>query len=359
MNRILILFLSISWLACSSKKETATSNEFKIDTVRVFLLKKDKVKTQTSLPGELIPYERVEIHPKVIGYIKELKVDIGSVVKKGQTLLTISAPEIESRLGEAAGKYQAAKSKYGASLDTYKRILAASKEKGVISEDELQRARNQMLSDSADYEAAKYSSASFKQVGNYLAILAPFDGIITQRNFNEGAYVGAVNEKAIVVIENNSKLRLRVAVPESLTGVSLKNNKAKFNTKANPTQVFEANLVRKAGSIDMNTRTEMWEFEVLNKNNTVKAGAFATVALEIYRNEDSFIVPFSSVVTTLEKKFVIKVTRDSTLWIDVSQGLNLSDKTEIFGRLNEGDTIVIKGNEELRPKQRVATKFQK
>lgn len=359
MNRLLLFSFSYLLLACETKKSDHITNEPKADTVKVFLLKKDEIKTHTTLPGELLPYERVDIHPKVIGYIKQMKVDIGSVVKKGQTLLTINAPEIESRLGEAAGKYQAAKSKYEASLDTYKRIFTASKSDGVISENELQRAKNQMMSDSAEYEAAKFSSASYKQVGSYLSVLAPFDGIITQRNFNEGGYVGAANEKPIVVIENNSKLRLRVAVPEALTGVSLKNNKVKFSTRANPNQTFEATLVRKAGSIDMTTRTEVWEFEVPNPKSVVKPGAFANVTMEIFREQNSFLVPFFSVVTTLEKKFVIKVSNDSTRWVDVSQGLNLSDKTEIFGHLNEGDTIVIKGNEELKPKQKVALKFPK
>jgi multidrug efflux pump subunit AcrA (membrane-fusion protein) len=117
--------------------------------------------------------------------------------------------------------------------------------------------------------------------------------------------------------------------------------------------------VRKAGSIDMSTRTEVWEFEVPNQKNTVKPGAFANVVMELFREQDSFVVPFSAVVTTLEKKFVIKIGKDSTRWIDVSQGLNLSDKTEIFGNLNEGDTIVAKGNEELKAKQKVVAKFPK
>jgi hypothetical protein len=117
--------------------------------------------------------------------------------------------------------------------------------------------------------------------------------------------------------------------------------------------------MRKAGSIDANTRTEIWEFEVKNEKGNLKPGSFTNVVMNIFRAEDSYLVPFSTVVTTLEKKFVIKVTKDSTHWIDVSQGLNLSDKTEIFGSLKEGDTLVIKANEELKAKERVAIRFDK
>ena len=344
--------------ACAPQSEKAgVKNEVRIDTVKVFALKKSKVEKQTSLPGELFPFERVEIHPKITGYVKQLKVDIGTVVKKGQVLALIDAPEIESRYGEAAGKLQSSKAKYESSSDTYARILLASKTQGVISANELQRARSQMLADSADYQAAKYSASSFRQVGNYLAIMAPFNGIITQRNVNEGAYVGTPNEKPILVMEDNSRLRLRVAVPEALTDVSLRDNKVKFSTKANPNQLSEAMFMRKAGSIDAATRTEIWEFEVRNENNSNKPGAFANVILSMYRAQDSFVVPFSAVVTTLEKKFVIKIARDTTRWVDISQGLNLPDKTEIFGNLKDGDTIVLKGNEELKGGQKVGIKF--
>ncbi len=334
-------------------------NEIRIDTLQVFSLKKSNLEKQTSLPGELLPFERVEIHPKITGYIKQLKVDIGAAVKKGQLLVLIDAPEVESRVGEALGKLHSSKAKFQSSLDTYARMLDASKTQGVISQNELKRAQNQMLADSADYQAAQFASSSYRQTGNYLAIAAPFNGIITQRNVNEGAYVGIANEKPILVIEDNSRLRLRVAVPEALTGLSIKDNKVKFSTKANPNQLSEAVLIRKAGSIDANTRTEIWEFAVKNERDMLKPGAFANVVLNIYRNEDSFLVPFSAVVTTLEKKFVIKVTKDSTSWVDVTQGLNLSDKTEIFGRLKVGDTLVLKGNEELKTNAKVAVKFDK
>ncbi len=351
-----------SWLiaGCTHQPEkNHTANEVRVDTVKVFSLKKGKVEKQVSLPGELLPFERVDIHPKITGYIKQLKVDIGSIVKKGQILALIDAPEIQSKYGEASGKLQSSKAKYESSLDTYSRILEASKAKGVISASELQRTRNQMLADSADYQAAKFASSSSRQIGDYLAITAPFDGIITQRNVNEGTYVGVANEKPILVIEDNSRLRLRVAVPEALTGVSIKDNKVRFSTKANPNQLSTASFVRKAGSIDASTRTEVWEFEVTNDHNSIKPGALANVSLNIYRDQDSFIVPFSAVVTTLERKFIIKVTNDSTRWIDVLQGLNLSDRTEVFGNLHTGDTLVIKGNEELKAKQRVVVKFDK
>jgi len=328
-----------------------------VDSLKVFKLQAGKLDKSISLPGELLAYERVEIRPKVTGYIKQLKVDIGANVKKGQVLALVDAPEIQSRLGEGNSKMSAARARYQTSLDTYKRIAQASKTKGVISASELQKASNQMLADSAEYESQRYAFESYKQIGNYLALTSPFNGTVTQRNVYEGSYVGGANEKPLLVIEDTRRLRLRIAVPEAFTGVDLKDNKVKFNTKSYPNKSFDAVLVRKAGSIDANTRTEIWEFEVSNPDNALKAGSFANVSLSVSRKEPSFFVPFSAVVTTLEKKFVIKVSRDSTRWIDVSPGLNLADKTEIFGALQEGDTLVIKANEEIKPNEKVYVKL--
>ncbi|MBS1599961.1 MAG: efflux RND transporter periplasmic adaptor subunit [Bacteroidetes bacterium] len=353
-----IQFLAFLFISCSNEQQQEISkNTSTGDTVKVLQLKSGKIEKQTTLPGELIPYEQVEIHPKIAGYVKDIKVDIGSVVKKGQVIAVIDAPEIQSRLEESDGKMQSAKAKYESSRDTYDRIVEASKADGVIAANELQRAKNQMLADSADFAASSFSSKSNKQIGNYLVIVAPFNGIITERNVHDGAYVGGVNEKPIVKIEDNSKLRLRVAVPEALTSAQLKDNKIQFSTKANPTQLFDGILVRKSGSLDADTRTETWEFEIKNDKNILKPGSFADVKLNVSRNTPSFTVPFSVVATTLEKKFVIKIHNNAAEWIDITQGLNLGDKTEIFGKLTEGDTLVIKANEELKPGTKVIVKM--
>ena len=347
------------FVGCDNEpKVEAVKTDKKVDTVRAIILKSSPVEKQTTLPGELLPYERVEIHAKVTGYIRQLKVDIGSVVKQGQVIATIDAPEIQSRVREAKGKAQAAHSRYLASKDTYDRILTASKTEGVISANELQKAKSQMEADLADYNAAVSSESSLRETGDYLLIKAPYSGVITERNINNGAYVGAQNEKPIVVIEDQTKLRLRVAVPEALTGAQLKTERIKFSVKSNPNQFYEAQLIRKAGSIDPNTRTEVWEFEVNNNDKALKAGAFADVKLNVTRSQSSFAVPASVIATTLEKKFVIKINNGLTQWVDVSQGLNLGDKIEIFGKLNESDTLVLKANEELKPDTKVVPKFE-
>ncbi|TMI86239.1 MAG: efflux RND transporter periplasmic adaptor subunit, partial [Bacteroidetes bacterium] len=219
---------------------------------------------------------------------------------------------------------------------------------GVIAPSELQRTKNQMLADSSEYNAALFAASSYRQVGNYLAIVAPYNGIISKRNIEVGSFVGNANEKPLFELEDNATLRLRVPVPEIYTGAALPDNTGDLTTRSLPDKKFKAKLVRKSGSIDNATRSEIWEFVIPNDDRQLKAGSYADVKLHFLRSQESFVVAASAVVTTLEKKFVIKVSNNTTQWIDVRPGFNMGDKQEIFGELRAGDTLVLKGNEELK-----------
>jgi hypothetical protein len=126
-----------------------------------------------------------------------------------------------------------------------------------------------------------------------------------------------------------------------------------------PDKKFKAKLVRKAGSIDNETRSELWEFEIANTTGELKAGSYADVKLQFLRTRPSFVVPASAIVTTLEKKFVIKVSNDVTQWIDVRTGFNMGEMLEVFGDIKAGDTVVLKASEELKAGSKVIPKLSK
>ena len=336
--------------ACNNNSSTVTrrKEEVKIDSVKVFVLTTDSAQKTISLPGELLPNENAQLRAKIQGYIKKLNADIGSKVSKGQVLALIDAPEINTRVQELNEKVNAARSRYRSSKDYFERINTASKTDGVIAPSELQRTKNQMLADSSEYNAALFAASSYRQVGNYLAIVAPYNGIISKRNIEVGSFVGNANEKPLFELEDNATLRLRVPVPEIYTGAALPDNTGDLTTRSLPDKKFKAKLVRKSGSIDNATRSEIWEFVIPNDDRQLKAGSYADVKLHFLRSQESFVVAASAVVTTLEKKFVIKVSNNTTQWIDVRPGFNMGDKQEIFGELRAGDTLVLKGNEELK-----------
>jgi len=345
MNRSAILFFLAILIGCTDKKSQPTSS-VKIDSVEVFALKKELVVKMLALPAELRPWERAELYAKVEGYVKELKVDIGSRVKRNDILVIIDAPEVTANYARSAADLQGALSKYKTSLDTYKRMVSASREKGAVSDSELEKVRNQMLTDSATHEAAKSGTNAYAQLKNYLVIRAAFDGVITQRNVDPGTLVGK-SQQPMLVLENLNKLRVRVAVPEMYTSAIPESSTINFTVEAEPSKKYSATLARKSNQIDSKTRTELWEFEVMNTKGELKSGMYGSVAFNLQRAEPSFAVPYSAVVTNLERKFVITMRDGKSKWVDVKTGINMKDRIEIFAELKEGDLIIQKANDEM------------
>jgi membrane fusion protein, multidrug efflux system len=353
---IITFIATVGLSACASKK-AETNKALSPDSIAVFILKREQVTKTLTLPAQLLPWERAEIFAKVEGYVHELRVDIGVRVHRNDVLAVLDAPEVTANYAKAYSDLQGSQSRYKTSLDNYQRTFEAAKERGTISDSELLRVKNQMLSDSASYEAAKSSANAYAQIKAYLTLRSAFDGIVTQRNVDVGTLVGT-SQKPMFVVENLHKVRLRVAIPELYTSTIPEEKSITFAVDAVPSKTFTGSLARKSNLIDESTRTELWEFEVENKEGVLKSGMYVNVNFNVKRENTSFVVPFSAVVTNLEKSFVIRISNGKTEWVDVRNGIAMKDKLEISGPLNENDQLVVKANDEIKADQQVVVKIK-
>jgi RND family efflux transporter MFP subunit len=327
------------------------------DTVQVFLLKTDTLKKSVELPGELLPYLQTDLYAKVQGYVQSMKVDIGDKVHKGQTLAVLEAPEVNTQVAQSEAALQSAKSKLTASMDKYQRLYRASRSPspGVVAPVDLVSSHDQMLADSAAYEALRQQSKAYKEVSGYLYITAPFDGVITARKADPGALVNA--NSMLLTVQDNNTLRLRVAVPEIYVSAGGGNKTLTFGVDAYPQRRFTGVLTRKTETIDPATRTELWEFDVDNRTHLLKAGTFVYARIRLGRGAPSFVLPTSAIATTLERKFVIRVTNGKAEYVDVRQGMTTDAGIEVFGDLKTGDTLVTKATDERKPGTTAYWKF--
>ena len=356
---IMIFNLAVLLLsACKKESHKQQEGNPKQDSTAVFILKKESFDKQTSFPGELIPLERAEVTAKIAGYVKSIKVDIGDHVQKGQVLVTLDAPEMITNYVQVNSDLQSAKSKYLGSQDAFKRIVQASRVEGTVALGEMERFKMQMLGDSATYESFKSRLNAVGQLNDYLTIRAPYSGIITQRNVDPGTLVGPANAKAMLVIENTTFLRLRLPIPEAYIASNPENALASFTVDAYPGRIFEAKLSRKSGALNLTNRTETWEFMYPNKSYQLKSGMFANASIKFARPAPTFFVPVSAVVTNLEKRFVIRLKNGKTEWVDVRSGISVNDRTEIFGSLLEGDTLIFRGTDEIKEAQSLIVKMK-
>ncbi|WP_286766729.1 MULTISPECIES: efflux RND transporter periplasmic adaptor subunit [Sphingobacterium] len=359
----LIFKLSIVVLcfsACTEKKSPQNAATTQLtDTVPVFILSGSEVNKSIELPAELLPYETANLTPKVEGYIKEIRVDIGDKVSKGQVLAVIDAPELRTKFAEYNAALSSAQSKYQSSKDVYERLYRASQAKtsGIVAPVDLEKSRNQKLTDSAAYQSAKSLAQSYKEVAGYLVITAPFNGVVTARNADRGALVG--QSSPIFTIQNTSTLRLRVAVPETYISAETKGKDVDFRVESNPDKRFSAQLARKSGAIDPKNRTEIWEYRFNNSNNDLKAGSFAYVKLNLQRNSASLVIMPSAIATNQERRFVIALKNGKAEWVDVRQGMSTENGIEVFGELNAGDTLVVRATDERKPGSEAFWKVKK
>ena len=354
-----ILVASVLFNACTSDNKEQQTKPVAQDSTTVFILQKQEVNKKFSFPSELTPLERAEIFAKVSGYIKTVKVDIGDKVQQGQVLAIIEAPEMLSNYAQASADVQFANSKYIASLDAFTRIENAAKVNGTVATGELEKSRNQMLADKAAHEATKAKLNAYAQLKDYLTIRSPFSGTIVQRNADIGTLVGTANNKPILVIENTATLRLKVPVQEAYTTALPDSSFISFTVDAQPDKKYFAKLSRKTGAINKDNRTETWEFIYNNSKQELKSGMYANATMKLGRSGTSFVVAPSAIATTLEKRFVIRLKNGKTEWIDVRNGMNTGDKIEIFGNLNEGDTLLLKATDEIKEGTKLIGKIKK
>ena len=340
-----LLFLN----SCNSKKEETVTAEIEPKT-ETFLLDKEKLTTQLRLPAELTGFQQVDLYAKVSSFVKTLKVDIGSKVTKGQLLIVLEAPEISSQLAAAESRLKSMEAIYATSKSTYNRLYETSKVEGTISKNDLEMASGKKNSDYAQLQAAIAAHKEVAIMRGYLEIRAPFNGVVAARNVNLGTFVGPSGKGSdlpLLTIQEQSKLRLAVSVPELYTGYLHNGEEMSFNVKSLP-DTFTAKITRMSGALDLKLRSERVEMDVHNTKGNLLPGMVAEVLVPLNAKDSTFVVPKSAVVNAAEGVFVIKVLNHKATRVNVKKGREIDDKIEIFGDLNPKDKLVKIASEETK-----------
>jgi membrane fusion protein (multidrug efflux system) len=352
---LILTSLCIIYTACSSshgeKKADAKVIAPAPAATEAFVVQKEKLSTAFHTPAELIAWQQVDLYAKENSFVKKLYVDVGSEVKAGQLLATLEAPELNSRLAGAESRLKAQEAIYTASKSQYDRLYETSKTPGTISQNDLDQAAARKNSDLAQWEAAK---AAYKEVmitKGYLEIRAPFNGVISTRNANPGAYVGPSgkgSEFPLFTLQEQRKLRLVVSVPEAYTGYLNSKHPVEFSVKARPNETFRGTVNRLSGALDNRLRSERIEIDVENNAKKLLPGMIAEVNIPFPAKDSTWTVPKTALVNSTERVFVIRLLNNKAEWVDVKKGRESGGKTEIYGNLRPGDQLIKKASEEMR-----------
>jgi RND family efflux transporter MFP subunit len=314
------------------------------------------------LPGEFQPYLSVALHPRVTGYVESVLVDRGSMVEQGQLLVELSAPEMKAQIAEGESKVQTAdaervqaEAQLVAAQSTFERLKEASKTPGAIAGNELVQAEKQVDAAKALVSARQHASQSaqssldtIKTMESYLRITAPFDGVVTARLTHPGALVGPTPDSVLLEIQQISRLRLIVSVPEENVGGIVQGANVSFHVPAYPGRTFSGSVARVALALDPKTRSMPVELDVVNKERVLAPGMFPTAHWPVHSSEKGLFVPKTSVVTTTERTFVIRAKNGRAEWVNVQKGPIDGDLIQVIGPLQAGDRIVKRATDEIR-----------
>lgn len=349
---ILLIVVTGLFAGCSSNEKpvdltasgTKSANKYQIGTVS------EKALSSTArLPGQLVPYNEVNIFPKISSFVKKLYVDRGAVVKKGQLLMVLEAPEMESQLQSANSRYLQAQENAVASREKYQRLKEAAKEPGSVSPLDIDNALSKMKADEAMANSERSNVSSVKTMLDYLNIYAPFDGMIIERNVSVGALVspGKASDKPMLILQDVHKMRLTVYITEDYVDKVDLNQPVSFIFNAMPGQEQTAKISRSANALS-SMRSEAIEIDVANKNGQLKPGMYAEVKIPMLSGAKSLLVPNAAIIRSTEHEYVITVQNSKANLVNVKEGLVGHDSTEVFGNLKVNEKILLHASDEIR-----------
>jgi membrane fusion protein, multidrug efflux system len=409
INTCLTTFVALAVSSCSQHEDkdseahaTTQAEANTPPTVAVVKVEKKRLHREWNLPGQFLAYQDVPIHAKVEGFISSIIVDRGSIVKKGQKMISIFCPELIEKEKEGAAKVASAESSFRraqanedseksklieaqARLDadslTFQRLLIAAKTPGAVAQNEVdlqqkavesdkarvqsivqevEAAHNIVIAEKHNLSAAKDVLKALNAMTDYLEITAPFDGVITERNVHVGSIVAvdAMRDALpLVRIQERDILRLVVAVPEdSVSGIKI-GDRFEFTVPAFLGRTFSGVVARPAYALDNATRTMPVELNVYNTDRSLEPGMFATVHWEISRPYDTLFLPSPAVNTDLQGTFAIKVADGKAERVTVQRGLPMGNLIEISGPLKEGDLVAVKATDEIKNGARLIAKM--
>jgi RND family efflux transporter MFP subunit len=359
--------------------------------VAVVLAELTPISNTVTLSGEFRPFQEVDVHAKVAGYIRKIYVDVGDHVKTGQALAILEVPELDAQLQGADAAIRRSKdairrvksdldraeSLHHATHLDYVRLKQASEARpGLIAEQELDYAmakdkegEAQISADEAALSEAQnqldVAFAEQKQLSamsDYTRIVAPFNGVITKRNVDTGTLVQAgtsSNTQALPVVNvaQTDLFRLTLPVPESAVPMIRLGTTVTVHVQA-LNRNFEGKVARFADAVNQETRTMHTEVDVHNANGTIVGGMYAEVKLTLAKKDNALAVPIQALNHNGSETTVLLVnSQDRIEERDVRLGMEGANQVEVISGLNPKDRVVIGSRSDFRPGERVNPKM--
>jgi len=312
-----------------------------------------------TLPGEVHPLLQVTLFTKVGGYLKTLTVDKGDSVKAGDLIADIEVPELMAERTRHSAELELASAEFRQISETKtKEADAAAIPAGNETGSRHAIAKGKLA-------VAKANLRYTETMLNYARITAPFDGVVTRRFVDPGAFIPAPNaadtpeSASIVDLTDFKTLRMQVAVPETEVPYIALGQPVRFTTDNLPGQHFDGSITRSYWALDRHTKTMLTEVQMPNPKMALRPGMLVSARIGLERKDDALLVPVAALVMEKANAFVFIHVAGKARKVPVRTSFNDGTNVEITSDMKLEDLVIVEGQQTLRDDQPVNLKEAK
>ena len=378
--------------ACHDGADNSDAKAATAPAARVATAQRGNVSHVLTVAGQFQPYQVVDVHPKVSGYMRKINVDIGDIVAEGQTLAVLEVPELKAQLqqtvfevdqskeqiSEAQHEINRAVATHAALHAAYERLEEAAKgHPGLIAQQELDDAQAKDLSSESQVDGAKAAMAGAKQhagmaqadnqrvqaLHNYTTVQAPISGVVVWRYADTGALIqGGTNSNSqdlpIVRLSQSSLLRLRIPVPES--DIRYVHDGDELDVRVDAIgRSLTGKIVRFTRDVNFETRTMETEIDVQNRDLAISPGMYANTMLRLAHVENVVTIPLEALVLNGREQMVYVLDDSNHVHQrSVHVGIEGSKLAEIKSGLNAGDRVIVGGQDKYQENEEVSPELE-
>jgi RND family efflux transporter MFP subunit len=375
--------------ACRSRDDdTGNARAASVPAAQVAVAQRGDISHLLTLAGQFQPYQMVDVHPKVSGYMREINVDIGDIVKQGQTLAVLEVPELKAQLQQtvyqvdqsqeeitrAQHEINRAVAQHQALHEEFVRLQQASEGRpGLIAQQELDNAQAADLAAEAQVDSAKAAMAAAKQhlgaaqadnhrvqaLHDYTNVVAPIAGVVVWRYADTGALIqGGTNSNSqdlpIVRLSQSTLLRLRLPVPEDDVRYVHDGDQVMVRVDA-INRSLVGKVARFTREVNFDTRTMETEVEVDNKDLSIAPGMYANTMLRLAHFENAVTIPVEALVIDGKDEVVYTLGENNHVHIRrVQVGIEGSKLAQITNGLQPGQRVILGGQEKYQEGEEVS-----
>jgi RND family efflux transporter MFP subunit len=295
------------------------------------------------LPGNVQAFFEAPIYARTNGYLKIWHTDIGAPVKQGQLLAEIDAPDLDQQLRQAQADLATAQANYILARITNERWQGLLKTESVSQQDADQRA-----GDAAAKLAAQQSAAANVQrlleLESFKRVIAPFSGVVTQRNTDIGALINAGESpgNALFRVADTHRLRIYVFVPQAYAAEIRPGLNATLEFTDHPGQHFTATVADTAHALDASSRTLQVELQIDNSSGQLLPGSYVQVTFTLPSQANTLRVPINTVIFRTDNLQVATLDREQRVHLKrITEGRDFGTEIEVLAGLAADDTLVI------------------